>query len=141
MAHHAVATHGGQHHHVGIRKFLDLALEAQPISDAVPRNAGGVAALLGAVDGSRDIDAYAEVGFLDSLDESLGRDAIVENGGDCAGWIETVDDSFKIGRRVTVPVGGRIHMTAGAESSAVDRITKVDGLKWNRHFQELSQLG
>ena len=69
VADHAVPAHGREHHHLRVRHLLGLAFEAQRVADAVAWNARVLAAVLGAVDRRGDVDAQAEVLFLDALDE------------------------------------------------------------------------
>src|SRR5205823_1687251 len=102
---------------------------------------GGVAALLGAVDRRRDIDAEAEVSVLYGLDEILGVDAVVEDSGDGGGGGQAVDDTSVVGGHVAVPVRGRRHVPARTERASIERIAHVDRLKRQRHFEKLLELG
>ncbi len=86
------------------------------IADAVARNAGGEAALLGSIDRGGDVDAEAQIGILHSLDEILGRDAIVEHRGHRCRTGQAVDHALKIRRDVAIPVRGRIHVLATDEA-------------------------
>src|SRR5215469_473033 len=74
VADHAVAAHGGQHHDLRVGQLFGFAFEPERIADAVARNAGMMATLLGAVDGGGDIDAEAEVFLFDAFDEIFGGD-------------------------------------------------------------------
>src|ERR1700692_3168885 len=102
MADHAVAAHGGEHHYFRAGQFLSRAFETERITDAVARNAGGEAALLGSIDGRGDVDAEPEIGVLHRSDEILGGDAIIEYRRHSCGTGETADDGLKIRRRVSV---------------------------------------
>src|ERR1019366_10480234 len=88
MAHHAVAAHSREQHHTRVRPLGRFALETERIADAVARDAGGETTLLGAVDGSGDVDAESEIRLLDGGHEIRGGRAIVEHGGYPGGGVE-----------------------------------------------------
>src|SRR5688572_435888 len=71
VADHAVPAHRRQHHHLRVRHLVGLTLEAERVADAVPWNARVLAAVLGAADRRRHVDAQAKILFPDPLDELL----------------------------------------------------------------------
>ena len=141
-AHHPVPAHGGQLQHVFVRQVLGLALEPERIADAVAAGIRRVAALLGAVDRSRDIDAQTEV----RLPSRLSRNPRPPRG--CRTprppW------SAYPGRRSPPRKSGvmsRFQCDAGfidcdGRSAPPWRASpRFTGLKRQRHLQELLQLG
>ena len=69
-ADHAVSAHRRKRQHVAVRQVLGLAFEAERVADAVARDAGRVAALLGAVDRGRDVDAEPRSASVTALTKS-----------------------------------------------------------------------
>ena len=121
-------------------QFSRRAFETKRITDAVAGNARGKTALLGSIDGRRDVDAETKVGVLHGFYEILGGDAIIEHGGHRGGTGEPVDDGLQNRRRITPPVRGRIHIFAWTESAAVDRVAQVDRLKRKCQLEESLEL-
>src|SRR5687767_4142450 len=139
VADHAVSAHRRQHHHLPGRHLVGLALEAERIADAVPRDACMLAAVFGAGNGGRHVDAEPEVLVLDPLDELLRGLAIVEHGGARRDVGQAVDDRLKVGRVVACPVRQRVHAARRTDGAAVTRVTEVDRAVFDGDLQEAPQ--
>ena len=97
-----------------------------------------MAALLGAVDRGRDVDAEAEVLFAHALEELLGGHRWLSNtAAQVVTSVRPIDHGLEIGRVVALPVGQSDSLACdGREGAAVPGIAKVDRLELQRDLEE-----
>src|SRR5262249_54904585 len=117
-----------------------LPFKAERVANAVARNLRRVAALLGASDGGRNINAQPEIRGLDRSHKVLSGDSVIKHSGNRCRRVHSINYRAEIWRRLTMPVRGRVHAARGAERASVNGISKIDGLERQSHFQKLLQL-
>src|ERR1035438_1252102 len=121
--------------------MLGIPLEAKRISNAVAAKPRRVTALLGSVDGCRDIDTQTEVGFADFFQEVFGCDSIVENRRGRCQSVQTGNYGVEIRRPVPLPMRKRIDGSGRTQRAAVPPIAQVHGIVPAGDFEEPAQPG